>query len=140
MINANELRRGNWAFDKKLKIYVRFTSFSALCNVENKNEDYDPIPLTPDILLRCGFAQMPHFTIGNIMDIKLGRSRTLSVSCVGSPNEMVFIIEEEITKVKNIIVARNYDYDGKTYLHHLQNLYTDFTTQELIIDMTNLPV
>jgi len=45
---------------------------------------------------------------------------------------MIFITEEEPPEVKQIIVARNFDYDGKTYVHHLMNLYHALTGEELI--------
>ena len=94
-----------------------------------------PIKLTPDILVKCGFEQLPHFTVQNTFFKKLGRDRVLSIACVGTPNEMVFITEEIPPEVKNIIVVRNYDYDGKTNLHELQQLYKAITKTELKITL-----
>lgn len=74
-----------------------------------------------------GFYQLPHFTIQNNWIKDIGRGRFISVACVGTPNEMVFITEEEGKEVKSIIVARNYDYDGKTYLHHIKALIFSLT-------------
>ena len=95
-----------------------------------------PILLTPEILEKAGFYQLPHFTIGDNWIKSLGRDRFLSVASVGTPNEMVFITEEVPPEVKAIIVAKNYDYDGKTYLHNIQNLYYALTGEELEINLT----
>ena len=93
--------------------------------------DCAPIPLTPEILKKCGFYQLPHRTIQNSWMFNLSRDRVLSVACVGTPNEMVFLTEEVPPEVKSIIVLRNFDYDGKTHLHQLQNLYYALTGEEL---------
>lgn len=139
MINANELRIGNWVrhtntFANPLMQVIAKDFSNELSGDEFPQ--FDPIPLTPEVLEACGFKKMPHFTVGNNISISLGRDRVLSVSSAGTPNEMVFITEEQPPEVKNIIVARNYDYDGKTYVHHLQNIFSDLTGHDLPI--TNL--
>jgi len=134
-MNANELRIGNW---------IRFISTDSYEWVENIKSnsinnviltDIEPIPLTPEILEKCGFKQLPHYTVQNNWNISLGRDRVISVANVETPNEMVFINEEQPPEVKNIIVARNYDYDGYTHLHQLQNLYYALTQTELPITL-----
>jgi hypothetical protein len=93
------------------------------------------IPISPEILEKAGFEQHQHFTIQDIWFKNIGRDMVISIACVGTPNEMVFITEEQPPEVKNVIVVRNYDYDGKTYLHHIQNIYQIFTGQELNINL-----
>jgi hypothetical protein len=140
MIQAKELRVGN-KVGINLKLYpnnyftvLEIGSTMKLCEIGSEHtQDYfyiadiEPIHLSSEILEKIGFEQLPHFTIQNSWFKKLGRDRVLSIVCVGTPNEMVFVCEEVPPEVKNIIVVRNYDYDGKTYLHHIQNIYSDFT-------------
>jgi hypothetical protein len=47
MIKANELRIGNWLYDQG---YYQITKIDG-------DEDTEPIPLTPEILDKCGFAK-----------------------------------------------------------------------------------
>ncbi len=135
MVKASDLRIGNKVFNCDSEIvtvleirdgfYLNDNGAGQFFNTSN------PIPLTGEILEGCGFVQHPHFTVQNLWYINIGRDRVISVACVGTFNEMVFINEEEPPVVKNIIVARNYDYDGKTHLHQLQNLYHSITGKEL---------
>jgi hypothetical protein len=67
------------------------------------------------------------------MHIPIGRNRILSVGNVGTPNEMILIMEVEAPIVKDQVVLRNFDYDGPTYLHDLQNIYQDITKKQLEI-------
>lgn len=93
---------------------------------------YTGIPLSDQLLQECAFTQLPHFTVQNLWEKSIGRGRVISIASVGTPNEMVFITESEPPQVKNVIVVRNYDYDGKTCLHHIQNIYQIFTNSELL--------
>jgi len=94
-------------------------------------KDCTPIHLSPEVLEKCGFYQLPHFTVQNNWIKDIGRGRFISVACVGTPNEMIFLTEEVPPEVKAVIIIRNYDYDGYTYLHDLQNIVRDFTKTEL---------
>lgn len=147
-MEARELRIGNWVkynneysdvyaihfWDSQMQPYR-----AMLGNVRSKMgvalSEIAPIKLTPEILEKAGFRQLPHFTIQDSWFKELGRDRFISVACVGSGNEMVFITEEVPPKVKSVIVARNYDYDGKTYLHQLQNIHYAITGAELEINL-----
>ena len=148
MIKANELRIGNWVSIPECGIVSSIKTIDSkrfAINIDNVDlspgedifnyESAIGIPLTPEILEKCGFEQLPHFTVQNNWFKKIGRDRVVSVACVGTPNEMVFINEEVPPEVKNIIVARNYDYDGKTYLHQLQNLIFALTGEELTVNL-----
>lgn len=71
--------------------------------------------LTKDILSDIGFKPLPYASITGSMNYALGRDRILTVSCVGTPNEMLFIgqlDENNEKKINDIIVLHNYDYDG----------------------------
>ena len=143
MAKSNDFRIGNYFFCKRYNRVFVVKEISKDC-VEQDDSDYTTyinyseisgIPLTDIILCNSGFKQLPHFTIQNLYNISIGRDRVISVACVGTPNEMVFINEEKPPEVKNIIVARNYDYDGKTFVHQLQNLYFALTGTELPIKL-----
>jgi hypothetical protein len=125
MIQPNELRIGN---------YVEYRGKYVQVNRVEKDSDFQhctPIPITPDILERLGFEKHPHFTVANSRFIELGRNRVLSVECAGTPNEIIFLSEQSDKPVKDVICLRNYDYDGYTYVHQLQNLYYSLTGIEL---------
>lgn len=71
--------------------------------------------LTRDEVKAMGFYELPHFTIGASLLYELGRNRHLSISSLGTPNEVVFMDEvdrDDDKEITNLIVIRNYDYDG----------------------------
>ena len=82
-----------------------------------------PIPLTYDLLQEIGGTILPHKTIHSPVSFDIGRSRVISVSSIGDPNEMCHLYEIDDKDPKNITDVKtlwNYDYDGYMYLHHLQ--------------------
>ena len=88
--------------------------------------------MTRQELLDIGFNELPHFTVMNSIVYDLGRKRFLSVSGLGTPNEMIFIQQVDYKDVqeKNItdlIVFKNYDYDGCTNIETLKLIITAFT-------------
>lgn len=71
--------------------------------------------MTKDDFINLGFKEPPHFTIQNSLTYNLGRRRFLSIECVNTPNEMLFIYEVDDKNEKEItdlICLHNYDYDG----------------------------
>lgn len=145
MINANELRIGNYLeplfIDKPFCIVKgideEFVYSDCISTDYTGFDEFKPIILTEEWLLKCGAYQLPHFTVMNTFYFDLGRNRELSIGCVGTPNLMVFIQEIEkdengkAIKVEDIICVHNWDYDGELYLHQLQNLYFALTQKEL---------
>ncbi len=90
----------------------------------NKGMGYAP-PLCKDDLLNLDFEKMPHFTIGNTLIHKLGRHRQLSVSCVGTPNETLWITEtddQNEKRITNLVCLHNYDYDGYLTISKIKGL------------------
>jgi hypothetical protein len=134
MIKASELRVGNWVMWENEENEYWPLPIELGEEIDNAYK-YKPITLTSEILEMCGFSQLPHFTVQNLWNKNIGRDRVISIACVGTPNEIIFLNEEQPPEVKNIIVLRNYDYDGKTYLHQLQNLYFALTGTELEINL-----
>lgn len=121
MITANELRIGNWImFDNRyFQIecnsvhfpYLRTAEFGA--GVVDYN-NIQPIPLTEDILLKCGFyhnekieyrLHCPEFPI------------TIDIDDFG------------------IQISDSWEFGSIKYLHELQNLYYALTKTELIINL-----
>lgn len=94
-----------------------------------------PIPLTNEWLVKFGFQDIPHFTIGNTKWIDLGRNRRLSVSDVGNPNLMMYIQQVDVNgkTINDLICLHNWDYDKHLYVHQLQNLYFALTGEELTL-------
>ena len=137
MIDAKDLRIGNWVNVSLKSNQGRILKRQIGCQdivrlFENTGSfDYNFILLTPEILEKCGLSQLPHFTVNDAWRINIGRDRVLSVVCVGEPNEMIFLTEEQPPVVNDVICLRNCDYDGKTYLHDLQNIYYSLTKNEL---------
>lgn len=94
----------------------------------------NPIPLTEEWLLKLGFEPIPHMTVMNPFTLDIGRDRVISIGCVGTPNEMIFLIEDYSKRApsQDICVLRNFDYDGRTYVHTLQNIVHSLTGKELV--------
>lgn len=135
MLKTNELRIGNWTnrYGDNHKISVE-----TIFLVEKNELKLLPIPLTPEILEKSGFTKIPHFTITNSLVLPVGRNRQLSIGCVGTPNEMLWLCEnekDETNIVSDLVCLHNYDYDGKLYLHKLQNWFFLLTGEELNITL-----
>jgi len=88
--------------------------------------------LTRDEVKAMGFYELPHFTIGRSLVYDLGRCRHLSISSLGTPNEMVFLDEvdrDNDKEITNLIVIRNYDYDGPLTREILEMLLKALTVK-----------
>ena len=119
MITANDLRIGNWIkYDKR---YFQIDSIATVFPTLSTREfgigvvDYyniEPIPLTEDILLKCGFIEDRKFYYLKLSD---------PVSIV-------------LEKIREEYVEWHYDTPLK-HLHELQNLYYAITKTELIINL-----
>lgn len=86
--------------------------------------------MTKEDLLKLGFKELPYKTIGNILNYELSRNRHLSISFVGTPNEMLYLCatdnvnnENEIT---DLICLHNYDYDGYITSEKIQKIINLF--------------
>jgi hypothetical protein len=78
-----------------------------------------------DDLMKIGFEKISHYTVTNALIYKLGRHRYLSVGCVGTPNEMLWICEtndQEEKNVKDLVCLHNYDYDGYLTIEKVKGL------------------
>jgi len=101
-------------------------------NTDNlKNEtpaDAKPVlceVLSAEECLELGFERLQHFTVADNLIYQLGRNRHLSIGCVGTPNETLFICEsdpKDYRKINDLICLHNYDYDGYLSKSKLQTL------------------
>lgn len=107
-MKANELRIGNYVWLVSKNKYYKIQDGHDI-DEGCESEDFKPIPLTEDILLKCGFT-----------------------FC-----DMVYSFNGfEILNLKQSLEFFNHDYPIKLeYLHQLQNLYFALTNQELKINL-----
>ena len=80
-------------------------------------------------VLDLGFKELPHFTIMGSLTYDLGRLRQLSLSSIGTPNEMLWIVQIADNKmdITDLICLNNYDYDGYMTKIKLENLIVSLT-------------
>lgn len=75
-------------------------------------------------VLALGFKEVPHYTILDSLVYTLPRDRALSLGCLGTPNETLFLVEK--SKVgdhyTDLICIHNFDYDG-------------YITEEALVDI-----
>ena len=119
MINANELRIGNWVKLFNDDFYKIHVISKTVIQVEGgiiggevfKLEHIQPIPLTPEILEKCGFKKGSiYFYFSKFRIVKINDS-----------NNWLILLSDtyhHLCKLK--------------HLHQLQNLYFALTGEELI--------
>lgn len=114
MINANELRIGNWVRlnDELIQITwrdIRYTS--------EVGSSLEGIPLTPEVLEACGLPKNERgyfcFPGGRYVIVQMSNAFTLFVDLMETRPDVMEMLA------------------GFKYLHQLQNLYFALTGQEL---------
>ena len=100
-MKANELRIGNWVLNKNGRhIQINRDMFGIVLILKS-------IPLTPEVLEKCGFESNPYQDRYELKDLHF-----------------------EYCGVRNIIWSEKYPHIQ--YLHQLQNLHFALTGEELI--------
>lgn len=142
-LKPQDLRIGNYLQDKdsgRIGKVISITRNRVICKMyfsrlSQNIAEWQPIPLTQDMLLRFGFEEIPHFTVGNGIFKELGRGRRITISDVGTPNLMVYLAEigDDGKSYSDLNVLHNYDYDGELYAHNLQNIWHSIAKTELTL-------
>lgn len=136
IIQANELKKGNFVLDRggktirvdwieKYKVCMDLSNDSQF-PLQPLTEDFEylqPIPLTEDILLKCGFEK---YSTDKSINYKLGAFRFNYV------NEGKFKGKRYLT-YGNVLSSTSHR--AMEYLHSFQNLYFALTQQELEIKL-----
>jgi hypothetical protein len=81
--------------------------------------------LTEGFVKTLGFESIEHPTIGNILIFKLPHNRNLSLSSIGTPNEMLAICQlnyDNPNEITDIVTLHNYDYHGYLSIYKLKNI------------------
>lgn len=123
MIKATDLRKGNKVLitrDGKQHIDT------VLGVLPDDRQDYDPIPITADILSNCGFVN------GKVYAMKFADNKVHPVGIgVAHHSEMVqkdFSTEYVLTILEGSTPTFR---KGINYLHELQNIFHAITNEEL---------
>ena len=114
MINAKELRLGNWVNAFKTTYIIDSNDFQYV-DSDTYLMPYDPIPLTEDILLKCGFVK----SIYTNRDVYSYENFIVSIF----KNRIEFGINSK----RQLVTIK--------HLHQLQNLYFALTGEELKVEL-----
>jgi len=121
-INANELRISNLVSYKG-----EIKTVAELFGISN-NSQWDSIPLTPEILIDCGFRhddEDKEYQINYSIGLPIGNGSDLFI-------EFDPLFKGQVN-VGIISLSDNYNYFNEIkYLHQLQNLIFSLSGQELI--------
>lgn len=127
MIPANELRTGNWVMGKpisipKLGIFsdgkTKITAYGIHAIEACMGGTYEPIPLTPEIMMACGFKSYKETADDGIGD------------------EFEYWIKgwfDVLFDTHGALIIKNYhvNINRPQYLHQLQNIYFSLFGEEL---------
>jgi hypothetical protein len=128
-VKASELRHGNLvyqdgAIEKVVGIVDNKITIQGTIRYTAKEEAYEPIPLTPELLEKCGFENLT---------LKLTGDTNLEINPDGDEYD-VFIRQQD----ENNYLQQDFVFLTKAsfkYLHQLQNLYFALTGSELEINL-----
>ena len=131
MINANELRMGNYVLhkvaNKVSKVQCSYAHFQLLAAGDAAS--FYPVILNPDVLEQCGFVENKEYSL-----LPTAREFIIALPVMGSNKNEIYAYvknnKECFARVGvNGLVASNNFY----HLHSLQNVYFALTGEELII-------
>lgn len=133
MIKATELRIGNivkfLAYDidpegnKFGEPYTEVVDLKTMEHIIEYPEVYDPVPLTPEILEKCGFEKD---STGDCFTQGIDRCGLLNIYSESWKYSLDDVHNEECYKSSGNRIE---------YLHQLQNLYFSLNGEELIVKL-----
>lgn len=139
-MKANELRIGNlimYTNEKDLNRALRGTvlcvDIDTLMYVENNSraDFYEPIPITPEILEKCGFWYKP----GGISGADMWQGMGFWYRVKELPNQE-FLLRGDFSRKKPIALKLVGWFNSNIeYIHQLQNLYFSMTGEELEVKL-----
>ncbi len=113
MIKIEELQIGNWVLEDGEYVLVEKLEYDGQIN---NNFDFEPIPLTEEILLKCGFEYEGNSLLINIQ----GGEISYEYGCI-------YLGMGHYYQESNQLEIK--------HLHQLQNLYFALTVEELNIEL-----
>jgi hypothetical protein len=123
MIQENELRQGNWFIKAGMPAKFDFHDEDDRTYLD----EFEPIPLTPEILEKCGFEKSKEEVYGEeYLGLKLYNGICRYEICFFPGNTFTSISLFH----KGELIGRTWE-----YLHQLQNLYFALTGQELNVKL-----
>lgn len=129
MIAANEFRIGNLINNYYKGIEVVSVGTLNMLEQYNPNEHqqiFKPIPLTEEILLKCGFK------VSNTYWIELnGGTHHIDLHCINKVYYPILVQEPEMSSEEAQVINLH----KIQYLHQLQNLYFALTGEELTVNL-----
>lgn len=142
MIKANEIRVGNWLNDPRQYDPKFFTKtengyFKATARDIQFAEEFEPIPLTEEILLKCKFQELNEFE-----NTCIDKDNFIEISSV--LEDEFYIGKNKETGFYHFLTIDTFQGDDlffksisapMQYLHTLQNYYPAFSGQELEINL-----
>lgn len=132
MVDVRELRIGNFVLhdDKIYEVCVIYVNglmeispIDSYIVKERSNTLIEPIPLTEELLLKCGFTKEYYGFSCDIVELSYGRFLYND----GIDNDTLFLsINSAEYTISGVFVE---------YLHQLQNIYYALAGQELEVDL-----
>lgn len=126
MINAAELRLGNWVlstFNFKAKTAITLDEVSFPLILKYGGNEFYPIAIVPAILEICGFKELD--VVNSDGDDIIGWK-------IKRPNGDYFYINSDLQPQENGYPIVDYEIE---YLHQLQNLFFSLTGEELKVNL-----
>lgn len=124
MIQANELRIGNWVYSLILEENAQITSINS-----SIKDLLNPIELTEEILLKCGFEIIKFKNPTCNVGIDLFHGYDYAIIKLGYKTDLIIRFNKSKFKIESF-----YSTEIK-HLHQLQNLYFALTNEELEINL-----
>lgn len=84
--------------------------------------------LTNEDLINVGFKPYNRFTIMNTVYLDVERDIQIKVGCVGTPNEIVFLVHHwgDACEEQDLVCIHCFDYDGYLTLEKVMNILKVF--------------
>jgi hypothetical protein len=147
MIKATDLRIGNWVSIKNNYRdsfqNIQILNGDHLSHILNEHPEHvinytEPIPLTKEILEKCGFEKDNEQKFNGIIesysldiDVKGSNKNTIHFNLPGNTR----IKNKELYNFGNYTVNDHWGSNNFKYLHQLQNLYYALTGEELNVNL-----